>query len=133
LLTGIHILVVEDNILNQKIVNFILKKEGAEIVSAMNGNEAIEQLRVRDFDVVLMDLQMPGLDGFGASRYIRKELRSDVPIIALTADVFVSETSNCLDAGMNACISKPFETNELSALVLRLIEERKINSVKQSV
>ena len=126
-------MVVEDNILNQKIVNFLLRKENASIFTAMNGNEAIDLVRNRDFDIILMDLQMPGMDGFSTARYIRKEIKSDVPIIALTADIFVKETSNCLDAGMNACISKPFETNELSALILRLIKERNINSLKESV
>jgi CheY-like chemotaxis protein len=133
LLTGINILVVEDSILNQKIVNFMLNKQNATVKNAINGSEAIEQLKVNDFDVILMDLQMPGMDGFATSRYIRNEMKNNIPIIALTADIFVSETSECLDAGMNASISKPFEIEDLSKIILGLVKEKKTNALNRPV
>lgn len=120
MLKGINILLVDDNIVNQKIAGFMLKKQHAEIAIAMNGQEAIDLLKEKKFDIVLMDLQMPGMDGFAATEYIRKEMKSDVPIIAVTADIFVSETRECLDAGMNACVSKPFDIDNLCELILSL-------------
>ncbi len=120
MLTGINILLVEDNAVNQKIAGYMLNKQEALITYAMNGEEAIALLRGRNFDIVLMDLNMPGMDGFAAAKYIRNELRNQVPIIALTADMFVNESDRCLEAGMNACISKPFEVENLSSLILSL-------------
>jgi CheY-like chemotaxis protein len=121
LLTGIKVLVVEDNLVNQKITNFMLKKLNAIVSSAMNGNEALELLKRNDYDVVLMDLQMPGMDGYTTTECIRGQLHSNVPVIAVTADIFVSETSDYLDAGMNACICKPFDANVLGEMILGLI------------
>src|ERR1700722_1055913 len=96
LLNGINILVAEDNILNQKIANFILKKQGAVVQSVLNGKEAIELLAAaNNFDVVLMDIQMPGMDGFMATEYIRKDLKNNIPIIGLTADMLVTATDEC--------------------------------------
>jgi CheY-like chemotaxis protein len=121
LLTGIKVLVVEDNLVNQKITNFMLKKLNAIVSSAMNGNEAIELLKRNDYDVVLMDLQMPGMDGYATTDYIRHKLHNNVPVIAVTADIFVSETSDYLVSGMNACICKPFDANVLGEMILGLI------------
>lgn len=114
-------MVVEDNLVNQKITNFMLKKLNAIVSSAMDGNEAVALLRHNNYDVVLMDLQMPGMDGFATTEYIRQQLHSNVPVIAVTADIFVNETSDYLDAGMNACICKPFEANALGEMILGLV------------
>ncbi len=127
LLEGINVLVVEDDKLNQKIVNFILMKKGAHVSMALNGNEAIEQLTGNKFDVVLMDLQMPVMDGYSASRHIRTVLHNDVPIIALTADAFANLTNDYLSAGMNACICKPVEQNSLCELILSLTKNNNAN------
>ena len=120
MLNGIKILVAENNLVNQKIVNYILNKQGAIVKNVVNGMEAIALLPDGDFDVVLMDLQMPGMDGFEAARHIRGELGSNIPIIALTADMFANETSECRDAGINVCISKPFDPTALCEMILSL-------------
>lgn len=122
MLSGINILVAEDNLVNQKIANYILSKQGAIVSTAMNGQEAINLLQASKIDIILMDLQMPGLDGLEAARYIRSEMKSQVPIIALTADLFASETNECLEAGINACISKPFDPVSLADLIMNLIK-----------
>lgn len=102
-------------------------------MNALNGNEAIDLLKTNDFDIILMDLQMPGMDGFAASRYIRNEMKNNIPIIALTADIFVNETTECLDAGMNASISKPFEIEDLSKLILGLVKDKQTNALNKPV
>jgi CheY-like chemotaxis protein len=124
LLDGINILVAEDNVLNQKIANFILKRQGAEVRTVLNGREAIDLLlESNHFDVVLMDIQMPGMDGFKATRYIRQDMNNNIPIIGLTADMFVSDNEECIEAGMNACVCKPFDPNSLCELILSVIKE----------
>ena len=123
MLNGIKILVAEDNLVNQKIANYILSKQGAIVKNAMDGNEAIACLLNDRFDVVLMDLQMPGMDGLEATKYIRGEMNSNVPIIALTADMFANETGEYAGAGINAYISKPFDPSILCDLILNLIKE----------
>jgi len=126
LLDGINILVAEDNVLNQKIANFILKKQGAEVQSVLNGTEAINLLlKTNNFDVVLMDIQMRGLDGFKTTQYIRKDMNNNIPIIGLTADLFATATDECTEAGMNACVCKPFDPNSLCELILSVIKEVK--------
>ena len=128
MLEGINILIVEDNSLNQKIANFILQKQGANITFAGNGKESIELIGRQDFDIVLMDIQMPVMDGYEATRYIRNVLKSEVPIVACTASSFEDETRECLEAGMNECICKPFESHVLCELILKLTKEREKNN-----
>lgn len=123
LLKGLNILVAEDNSLNQRIAKFILQKQGAESTIVNNGGEAIEQLQQGGFDAVLMDLQMPEVDGYEATAYIRQTLKSNIPIIALSASTLEADERKCLDAGMNACISKPFDPNELCELILKLLKK----------
>jgi CheY-like chemotaxis protein len=125
LLKGINILVVEDNLLNQKIVGFILKKQGAVITMAMNGRDAIDMLLKVPFDIVLMDLQMPEMDGFTAIERIRKEMKSDVPIIALTAGLLVEEIAQCEQIGANGCMSKPIDPTGLCEMVAKLTKEHR--------
>ena len=122
-LNGVKILVVEDNILNQKIVNIILHKLGAEIGTAANGQEAIAQLVSKNFDIVLMDLNMPVMDGYETSKYIRCNLNSNIPIIALTADNIAQDDKDLVAVGINAGISKPFEIDYFCSLVLKLIKD----------
>jgi len=121
LLEGINILVAEDNILNQKIVNFILQKQHATVKTVSNGKEVIDLLRESHFDLVLMDLHMPVMDGFETARYIRTEMKSNIPVVAITADMFAGETPECVEAGMNACISKPINGPVLCELIVSLV------------
>ncbi len=124
LLEGIKILIAEDNLINQKIANYLLSKQGANIVTAYNGREAIRIFSEQPVDIILMDLQMPVMDGFEATKYIRTVLFSDIPIIALTADLFANSSAEYLNAGFNDCISKPFESEKLCDLILKFIKNK---------
>lgn len=125
MLEGMNILVAEDDKLNQKIINFILSRKGATVQNAFNGNEAISLLSNNEFDVVLMDLQMPVMGGYDTAMHIRNNMKNNIPIIALTADTFANQTNEYLEAGMNACISKPVEVIRLCDLILSLTKESK--------
>ncbi len=116
-LSDLKVLVVEDNSMNQIVANQLLKKWKANVDTVSNGIEAIEILCTNTYDVILMDLQMPHMDGYEATKIIRdknsKVLNHNVPIIALTADAFPEIKRKTLDCGMNDFISKPFKQDEL--------------------
>jgi two-component system, sensor histidine kinase len=113
-----RLLLVEDNPINRKVVVVTLQKKGYEVELASNGQEAIEALDRSQFDLVLMDLQMPVLDGVEATQRIRANPRfQSLPIIALTAHIGPSEREQALEAGMNAYLTKPIRTAELLATV----------------
>ena len=116
-----HVLLAEDNLVNQRLVQRVLEKEGYSVAIAADGREALEALERNSFDLVLMDVQMPELDGFDATRAIRvKEKLSGmhVPIIALTAHAMKGDQDRCIEAGMDGYLSKPIHRTEL----LRTIE-----------
>ena len=112
-LTGCKILLVEDNEINSYLAITILKKWNAVVESAENGLKAIKKLEQTEFDVVLMDMQMPEMDGVQATTHTRNVLKLNVPIIALTANAVKGEKEKCIEAGMDDYISKPFEPDEL--------------------
>lgn len=112
-LKDISILLVEDNEMNTLLASAILQRTGAAITEAANGMEAIDLLKKRAFDVVLMDLHLPVMNGFDTTRYIRESLKLEVPVIAITANVINGEESKCLKAGMNGFVSKPYTEKEL--------------------
>ncbi|MGZ3899578.1 MAG: PAS domain S-box protein, partial [Bacteroidia bacterium] len=97
----VKVLVAEDVALNQLLIQTLLKEFGFESTLAANGKIAVETLEKQNFDLVLMDLQMPEMNGYEATRYIRDTLKSDIPIIALTADVTTTDVEKCRAAGMN--------------------------------
>jgi CheY-like chemotaxis protein len=116
------VLVVEDNLVNQKVVAAILRKRGFDVVLAGNGSEALEKLENEAFGLVLMDVQMPVLDGLEATRIIRKDLRwRRMPIVAMTAYAMNGDRERCLEAGMNGYISKPVHSAHLLATVEQYI------------
>ncbi len=120
---GARILLVEDNKINQEVAEEMLGNEGFWVTVAGDGLEAVECLRRSSFDVVLMDLQMPLMDGYSAARKIRElsgEMRK-VPIIAMTADAVVGVSNKCLAAGMNEYITKPIEPEALFSVLSRWI------------
>jgi two-component system, sensor histidine kinase len=110
-----RILVAEDNEVNQKAVAAILKKHGIAFDIANHGKEAIELFeRNRDiYDLIIMDLQMPFMDGIQATNYIRKKLKSAIPVIALTAGGLGATSVECVEVGISHYISKPFKAHEL--------------------
>ena len=117
------ILLAEDNVINQKLIRLILEKRGHNISIVSNGREAIDILGKEKFDIILMDIQMPDMDGFHASRLIReKEVQTGghIPIVALTAHALKGTKEKCLQAGMDDYISKPINTNELLLTIERL-------------
>ncbi|MFM1771768.1 MAG: hypothetical protein RLZZ71_910 [Bacteroidota bacterium] len=122
-LFGKDILIVEDNELNRFLAVTILKKWNANIYIAENGQEAVDAIKTKNIDLILMDIQMPVMDGVAASIAIRKELKSNVPIIALTANALESEKEKCWQAGMNEYITKPYNPEFLKEKILFLTDK----------
>ncbi|WP_296218997.1 hybrid sensor histidine kinase/response regulator [Pseudomonas sp. UBA2684] len=113
-----RVLLVEDNPVNQLVAKGMLGKLGCEVLLANHGGEALSQLELHDVDLVLMDCNMPVMDGYEASRRIRQSGRSsELPIIALTANALPDERERCRAAGMNDYLAKPFRCEELAALL----------------
>jgi CheY-like chemotaxis protein/HPt (histidine-containing phosphotransfer) domain-containing protein len=107
------VLVAEDNVINQMVVKHSLAKLGATTDIAGDGNEAIEKMKAATYDLVLMDIQMPIMDGYEATGFIRNQLKSTVPIIAMTAFALKGEDEKCYECGMNGYVSKPFTLDSL--------------------
>ncbi len=117
------ILLVEDNLINQKIAKLMLQKFDQIIDVAENGLIAVEKFRNDTYDLILMDLHMPELNGFEATRKIREfeqenKRKEKVRIYAMTASSLQDESENCLSAGMDGYLSKPFRNDELMALLV---------------
>ncbi|MBO9636018.1 MAG: response regulator [Chitinophagaceae bacterium] len=107
------VLIVEDNLINQKLTATILHHNGFEVSIAKNGKKAIDMLREYKPDLILMDIQMPVLDGYRTTQMIRDELHIGTPIIAMTAHALSGEREKCLKAGMNDYLAKPFRESDL--------------------
>jgi CheY-like chemotaxis protein len=115
-------LVAEDNPVNQQVVVLILKKAGHSVVLASNGAEAVDASALEPFDLIFMDVQMPVMDGYEATRAIREReepTNQHTPIVALTAHATKGERETCLQAGMDDYLSKPIRTRELHEMVVR--------------
>ena len=109
-----EILVAEDNVINQKVILHILHKLGYKPVLVEDGAKAVEEAGQKRYDVILMDMQMPEVDGVQATRLIRESLEWQPIIIALTANTMQGDQEECLNAGMNDYISKPVKLEELT-------------------
>ncbi len=116
----IWILVVEDNEMNQTLLRHLLTGWRLSFDMVHNGIEALEKLKTRTFDLVLMDVQMPGMDGYTATQEIRTKLKLQTPVLAMTAHAFPGEREKCLSYGMNEYIAKPIKEKELLGLIARL-------------
>ena len=114
---NVSVLVVDDNIMNQKLASFLLEKLGCKIHVAGDGEEALELVKTNKFHVILMDVHMPVMDGYEASQIIRKQLRLETPIIGVTANVFKDDIEKCIQAGMNDHLGKPYGENQLAAKI----------------
>ncbi len=114
-LNGIKVLLAEDNLINQKVATRILEKAGVQVVIAGDGLEVIERLKTESPQLILMDIQMPVMDGLETTRMIRREVQGGrkIPIIAMTAHAMKGDRDRCLAAGMNDYISKPINKDEL--------------------
>ena len=117
-----NILLVEDNDLNRIVAQDLLSFHNIKVTEANNGFQAIEELRKSSFDLILMDLQMPGMGGLEATKVIRKEMQLETPIIALTGNAFKAELELCELAGMNGYITKPYEEKVLLRAILKCLK-----------
>lgn len=122
----LNILLVEDNLLNQRIVTFSLKKYDHLVMIAQNGAEALEMFREHKFDLILMDIMMPVMDGLEATVKIREierlaNLAVRTPIVALTANVMDNDREKCLSYGMDGYMAKPFNIEILISIYNSLI------------
>ncbi len=122
----IKVLVVEDVTLNQSLMKIVLANFGFECDIADNGKIAVEKLQNKLYDIILMDLHMPEMNGFEATEYIRNTLNSKIPIIALTADVTTVDLAKCKAAGMNDYISKPVDDGLLYTKITELVKKSKL-------
>ncbi|MFA6128609.1 MAG: PAS domain S-box protein [Bacteroidales bacterium] len=121
--SNIRVLVVEDIALNQLLMKTLLDDFGFERDIASNGRIAIEKMQETSYDIILMDLQMPEMNGFEATEYIRKTLKSEIPIIALTADVTTVDLVKCKAVGMNDYIAKPVDERALYSKIIGLVKK----------
>jgi PAS domain S-box-containing protein len=120
---GIKVLVAEDIPLNQLLMKTLLDDFGFECDIAENGNIAIDLLSLKQYDLILMDLQMPEMNGFEATEYIRKTMKSQIPIIALTADVTTADLNKCTAVGMNEYIAKPVDEKILYRKIIGILKK----------
>lgn len=117
---SLNLLLVEDNELNQKLAMKVLQNFGFKVELAPNGRIAVEKVKQNTYDVILMDLQMPEMDGYQATEYIRGEMKITTPIIAMTAHSLVGEKDKCMSIGMNDYIPKPFSPAQLYEKIVTL-------------
>jgi CheY-like chemotaxis protein len=116
----LKLLIVEDDEVSRLVVEKLAKLKGWHVILAENGNEAIDDYRENSFDVILMDVQMPVLDGYlatGVIRQLEKQKGTYTPIIAMTAYALKGDRENCLESGMDDYISKPIDANVFYATV----------------
>ena len=114
-----NILVVDDNLFNQKLAANILEHNGFTVAAVDNGSKALDLLKTSSFDLILMDIQMPVMDGYRSTQLIREDLHINTPVIAMTAHALAGEKEKCLQAGMNDYLSKPFKEKDLLAKIAR--------------
>ncbi len=122
------ILLAEDNLINQKVAMRMLNAAGYQVDAVLNGEQAIRVVSQKNYDLILMDVQMPEVDGFTATKKIREMAppKNSIPIIAITAHALVGDREKCLEAGMNEYISKPVVANEIVQMIDNLLSISKI-------
>ena len=123
---NMKVLVAEDVALNQLLIKMILSDFGFEHEVVVNGKIAIEKMQTNTYDIILMDLNMPEMNGFEATEYIRNTMKSKIPIIALTADVTITDLTKCKESGMDDYISKPIDEELLYGKMVELIKKQQI-------
>lgn len=125
------VLLVEDNKLNQILAVAMLEKWGAKVKTANNGQEAVDVVEKETFDIILMDIQMPVMDGMTASRLIRDKFQNTTPILALSANVIKGIVERCEEAGMQGYISKPFDADELVQKIIHHVSKNRNTDEKK--
>ena len=132
-ITNIKVLVVEDIALNQLLMKTLLDEFGFECNIATNGKIAIEMLQAKSYDIILMDLQMPEMNGFETTEYIRHTMNSLVPIIALTADVTTADLTKCKAVGMNDYIAKPVDDRLLYSKIVGFVKKNMLQNEQTEI
>lgn len=120
----LNILIAEDNFINQKLTSILLQKKGWRVVTVQNGKEAVMALELERFDIILMDVQMPEMDGLETTRAIRKKEKQaggHIPIIAMTAYAMTGDKEKCMKAGMDGYLTKPIRAEELYAAIEKML------------
>lgn len=130
--TKINILVAEDNVLNQELAGSLLSQWGFSFDIVENGKDAIEKLKHKEYDLALMDIQMPEMNGYKTAEYIRQTLNLTLPIIAMTAHVMPGEKDKCINYGMTDYISKPIRENELCDLIVKYTKNVSLEKMEGS-
>ena len=118
-------LLVEDDLLNAKLVSILFSQNGLNLQIADNGASAIEKIKANDFDIILMDMEMPVMNGYQATTVIRQQLKNNIPIIALTAHVLPGEREKCMAHGMNDYVAKPINPDLLFESIYNLTNGNK--------
>jgi PAS domain S-box-containing protein len=130
LVKGAYLLLVEDNAVNQELAMEILQDAGIKVDVATNGLQAIEKVALTDYDGVLMDCQMPLMDGFEATRKIRENIKyAELPIIAMTANAMAGDKEKCIESGMNDHVAKPIDVSNLFVTLGRWIKPKSLPNV----
>ena len=125
---GLDVLVADDNAINREVALAMLERIACRVIVVEDGGAAVQQAHTRRFDVILMDCQMPGMDGYEATAAIRREEgergKWTTPIVALTANVLARDRTRCIEAGMDHFLAKPFTHNQLLAILQPIAEQR---------
>jgi two-component system sensor histidine kinase/response regulator len=127
----LRVLLAEDNAMNQRVATRLLERDGHVVTLCQNGREAVETWKREIFDLVLMDVSMPEMDGFAATAHIRERERrrgGHIPIVAMTAHAMKGDRERCLDAGMDDYLAKPIRPKELRTMLERIIPEAKCDA-----
>ena len=130
--TESKILIAEDNPMNQRLIKHLMKNWNFNFDLVFNGSQALEALRKQHYDLVLMDIQMPEMDGYTSTAYIRSELKSKVPIIAMTAHAMEGEKEKCIKAGMDDYCSKPINEEKLFEMIQKYLLSKQVTVNKIS-
>jgi PAS domain S-box-containing protein len=126
-----RILIAEDNLVNQRVAIYMLEKQGHQVQGVMNGEEAMAALEKGNFELVLMDVQMPKMDGMKATKLIRLKEKATglhIPIVAMTAHAMTGDREKCLEAGMDDYVSKPLNAKQLSDAIVRVMTQHPMRS-----
>ncbi len=124
-MAGERIVLVEDNVMNRRLAQFLLKSQGYTVYEATNGKEALELVKAHLPDLVLMDLQLPELDGFTTTRMLKQDATTkDIPVVALTAYAMKGDAERALEAGCDGYIAKPIDKKEFLEMVASYLERQ---------
>ena len=124
-MAGERILLVEDNPMNRRVAQFLLKAQGYIVDEARDGQEALDMLKTRLPDLILMDLQLPGLDGYTATKIIKQDaVTKNIPVVALTAYAMSGDAERAQEAGCEGYITKPIDPDEFSQVVAGYLKAR---------